>query len=186
MLVGGLALLALSLALSPDWPRHWVAALHEPTYQRADRPIVLTTYVAPVLQPGGLLVLLALLKRRRPEARLLVALACTPQTPVAYEMVPLVLVATARIEILLLTVLSWGIYAALLAYRTFGDWSAIARISGVAEVWLLLIPATLLVLRRPNVGEVAPPVAHRALRRQPTPIDRRETPPVDPTSQAGP
>jgi hypothetical protein len=185
MVVGCLALLAASLAVSPNWPWHWLDALHEPTLQRADRPVVLTTYLAPVLQPGGFLVLLALLKWRRPEARLLVALACVPQTPVAYEMVPLVLVAGARVELLLLTVLSWGMYAALLHYRTFGDWEAIARVSGIAEVWLLLIPSTIFVLRRPNVGE-APLVdwfrarlARGPAARTPPPTGLADEPPVD-------
>ena len=81
-LCGGL--LALSLALWPRWPLAWLAALH-------------TSFQAPlVLQRGGFVLLLALVRWRRPEARLLAALACVPQTISLYETVPLWLIPRNR------------------------------------------------------------------------------------------
>lgn len=151
MVVGALVLVIASFLVLPDWPARWFAALHAPTVQNAHPREVVTTYAAPIAQPGGFVVLLALLRWRRPEARMLVALACVPQTLVVYEMVPVVLVAASRVEVLSLTVLSWGVWLTFLALQPFADWDAFIRTSSVAENLWLLMPATLLVLRRPNV-----------------------------------
>ena len=55
---------------------------------------------------GGPLILLALLRWRRPEARLLVALGCIPHTTMLYEALPLFLVARRWQEGVLLAALS--------------------------------------------------------------------------------
>ena len=92
--VGGLVLAVLSLILIPEWPREWLAGLRQ------------TNHVPPVLRPGGWLLLLAVLRWRTPEARLLLALACIPQTASLYESLPLFLVSRHRRDALLLAVLS--------------------------------------------------------------------------------
>jgi hypothetical protein len=80
-LFGGLAVLGLSLALMPHWPADWISAVQS-TPQ----------YLAPVQRPGGALLLLAFLRWRRPEARLLGTLALVPHTAGLYESLPLLLV----------------------------------------------------------------------------------------------
>lgn len=63
----GVGFLTLSLILFPSWPFSWLASLPAAVHIRA-----------PVTFWGGPLVLMALLKWRRPEARLLAAMACIP------------------------------------------------------------------------------------------------------------
>jgi hypothetical protein len=82
--VGGLALLAISVALFPAWPGRWADAL------RASQ------HVAPIMSPGGAILLLALIRWRQPEARLLVGLACIPQTIGLYDTLPLFLIPRSR------------------------------------------------------------------------------------------
>jgi len=65
--VGSLVLVGASLAVYPAWLGEWSAALH------AGR-----TYHAPFSRPGGWVLLLAALRWRRPEARLLLAIHCIP------------------------------------------------------------------------------------------------------------
>jgi hypothetical protein len=82
--VGGLAFLAISVALFPAWPWRWADAL------RASQ------HVAPIMSPGGAILLLALIRWRQPEARLLVGLACIPQTIGLYDTLPLFLIPRSR------------------------------------------------------------------------------------------
>jgi hypothetical protein len=82
--IGGLLLAALALAFFPSWPVRWLDALRQ------------TVHVAPIARPGGFLLLLALLRWRRPEARVLAALACVPQMTGLYETVPLFLIPRNR------------------------------------------------------------------------------------------
>ena len=80
-LYGGLGILALSLALVPGWPAEWISAVRS-TAQ----------YLAPVQRPGGILLLLAFLRWRRPEARMLGVLALVPHSVGLYESLPLLLI----------------------------------------------------------------------------------------------
>ena len=66
--IGGMALTVASLILFPAWPRVWLAQLHYATQM-----------AAPLARFGGIAILLALLRWRRPEARLILLLACVPQ-----------------------------------------------------------------------------------------------------------
>ncbi len=77
-LIPGAILVLLTVALRPSWPLEWLATLRS------------ASHIRPLLvQPGGIVALLALLRWRRPEARLLAALVCVPQTALLYEAVPL-------------------------------------------------------------------------------------------------
>ena len=86
----------LSLVLFPRWPWRWIDGLGAATHM-----------VPLVLRPGGVLLLLALVRWRRPEARLLAALACVPQTLGLYETLPLFLVTRTRPQAYTLAVLSY-------------------------------------------------------------------------------
>jgi hypothetical protein len=97
-LLGGLLLVLVSLAVDPHWPIDlWQA--------RGEVP-----HLAPVMQPGGVLLLLALLRWREPEARLLAVLACVPHSLAAYESLPLFLIPRRKWDAYALAILT---YAAL-------------------------------------------------------------------------
>ena len=149
------AVLTLSIVVRPDWPLAWWANTR-----------TLTHMIAPItVVPFGPLVLLALTRWRRPEARLLVALACVPQTTMTYETTALLLVPGNAIEALLLVVCSHIAQAQEPwsgAFRTFDAWTAAQAPTLV--VWMYL-PAVALVLLRPNVAperaELAPALPAR-------------------------
>jgi hypothetical protein len=134
----GIVLFGLvSLIAWPSWPREWLAALPAGTH-----------LVAPILRPGGFLILLALFRWRLPEARLLVAWACMPQTPQFYEAVPLFLIPRTWPEGLTLTGL---LYVAGFGYRLGGpyvNYDAYMNAGGMWMLWFLFIPCTVFVLRR--------------------------------------
>ncbi len=141
--IGGSVLFLISLLLLPTWPRDWLSHLHEARH-----------VVAPVMQRGGFLVLLALLRWRRPEARLIVALACVPHSMYWYDILPLMLIpATFRESLVLALVSSTGlIFEGFLLDQSnlvtmFKDFNALI----IAVAYL---PATIMILRRPNAGAV--------------------------------
>ena len=141
-LAGSSAFITLSLVLMPSWPTRWLDALGTATHM-----------VPGVLLPGGVLVLLALLKWRRAEARLLLSMACIPHTLSLYECVPLFLVVRRSWEGLLL------VACAVIAYAC---WQSSDRPTFDAHqawaarwsLWMLYLPCTALVLTRPNVWSV--------------------------------
>jgi hypothetical protein len=136
-LFGCLLLTGISLAVFPAWPLRWADALRE------------TNHIAPIVRPGGIVLLLALVRWREAEGRLLAALACVPQTIGLYETLPLFLIPKTR----------WQGYAlAGLSYvAAFGQAVAMPRLPGMtweamnASRWpfiflLLYLPALLMVL----------------------------------------
>jgi hypothetical protein len=151
-LVGGVVLSVLSLLVFPTWPLYWLRAVRS-----------VTTMHAPILLPGGVFVLLALLRWRRPEARLIVALACVPQTNSWYEALPLLLVPTSfRQTVLLSLVATCGtFFQGTVATLDEAEYN---RGVGILMVAFAYLPATLLVLFRPNEGEL-PPFVDRLIRR---------------------
>jgi hypothetical protein len=151
-IVGGGALLLASFAVDPGWLPRWTAIVRSAPH-----------FTPPLLLPGGILVLLALLRWRRPEARLLVAMACVPHTTVVYETLPLLLIARTWKESALLVTLSIAAFViqsevenrAGLTYpevlTVFTEWVTLV---GTALVVLIYLPATIMVLMRRNEGEV--------------------------------
>jgi hypothetical protein len=110
---------------------------------------------------GGPFILLALVKWRRADARLLAALACVPQTPVLYEVVPLFLLVRTFREATFLTVLMALVVkivqanehaAHLSSALTGADYNTWMALNGQWMVWLVYLPCTALVLCRPNEG----------------------------------
>jgi hypothetical protein len=93
--VGGVVLTVISVALEPTWPIRWLVAVRS------------SVHVPPVLSPGGLVLLLALIRWRRPEARLLAMLACVPQIIGLYDTLPLFLIPRDRWQGYLLAGLSY-------------------------------------------------------------------------------
>ena len=104
---------------------------------------------------GAPLVLLALLRWRRPEARWLVALACVPQSTVPYEGMYLMLMPGSRVGMLALTVISYAAGFAHYFLVPFATSTAhLQYLAGDALVLFFYLPALVMIMRRPNEGEV--------------------------------
>lgn len=144
--IGGAMLLgAAAWLVEPGWVSEWRSGFDPARFA----PGRVFHFTAPVMQRGGVLVLLALTRWRRPEARLLAALACVPQTLLVYETCPLFLVPRTFKEASVLVVLSWIAQLAVMATTVNGS----ALTTGAPWVVLFLyLPATVMVLRRPNEG----------------------------------
>jgi hypothetical protein len=133
---GCMAVLAVSLLLLPHWPAEWLAAIRATPHYRA-----------PVQRVGGVLLLLAMLRWRRPEARMLGLLALMPHTTGVYEQLPLLLIPQTPKAFGLLLGLSY--LAALLVYtqHTFGP-SVAGTLDAQWPYFLVLVylPALAMVL----------------------------------------
>jgi hypothetical protein len=146
--VSGGAILLASLLLWPAWPFLWLRNVQ-----------AVIEHPSPVAAPFGILLCLALLRWRRAEARLLLAMACVPQLLLFADQLPLMLVARSAREAALLTVGGW--VAALFWYvqeaHKFGAvWFAAPYV--LAGCYL---PALWLVMRQPNEGPIPPWVERR-------------------------
>jgi len=135
----GLVLCGTAFALQPGWLIEWLHALRGAGHVRT-----------PLLTLGGPLLLLALLRWRRPDARILLACACVPHTPVVYDVVPLVLLVRNVREGLAFAALT---YVATFAQVSFlADLTPDAAATRAARILNLAIylPALFIVLSRPN------------------------------------
>jgi hypothetical protein len=162
----------IAFALLPNWISDWRAALalvgaHVSGGSGA------FPYTAPVLLPGGLFVLLAITRWRRPEARLLVALACVPQSMLLYETVPLALVPRGWRQASLYLVMGHLIWRYLLAQNPWPVRAEYVTASGTLYTLFILLPLTAMVLRRPNEGRI-PANVERAIARWPAWMRGRE------------
>ena len=137
-LLGASAFLVLSLAVLPSWPWDWWLAV----------PRDNTALVPPVLRPLGFVLLLAALRWRTPEARLILAIAFIPQTTLPYELIPLVLIPTNRVEMGIFVAGSWIAVVAAGGLHLSGsmvEWTATGWPVTLGAVYL---PALYMVLRR--------------------------------------
>jgi len=144
LFIGTILLFVIATALYPDWVREYIDTI---------RSRNAANYGVPLLQWGGFLIPVVLLRWRRPEAWLILVLACVPQTLLFYDQLPLWLVARTRLESLVLTLTSWIGFAILLVIMP--DRSSIAAkmaFTGPVIIATLYIPAAIMVLRRPNEG----------------------------------
>lgn len=147
---GAIILSAVAFALQPSWVGDWLDAVE--SNRRAWAPA--SPYRAPIMFPGGVFVLACLARWRRPEARLVFVLACVPQTLSLYETVPLFLVPRRLWEALVLTVASYGTLLWVVAQLDAPNIPISLGLSGRAIVLAMYLPATLMILRRPNEGPV--------------------------------
>jgi hypothetical protein len=150
---GGLVCVAAAFAIDPAWLAHWRASI---AFGGAHLGATAKgyPYSAPVLLPGGFVALLALARWRRPEARLLAALACVPQSLYLYETVPLALVPRGVRQSAIFTVLSYVVLMYLIHGRPWASYPAMAVAGGKMYTLLLYVPLTLMVLARPNEGGI--------------------------------
>lgn len=84
-LYGGLAVVVMSFIFLPHWLTIWLHAVQNTGH-----------YKAPFQRFGGFVLLLAWLRWRQPEARMLGALSLIPHTTSVYELLPLFLVPQTK------------------------------------------------------------------------------------------
>ena len=151
-----MAFIALaSIVVRPTWPKEWLASVSTSPF-----------YFSPVQTIGGVVLLLALLRWRRPEARLLTVLAVLPSAPIPYEALPLFVIPQTRYEMMALAILSDAMYAATMNLSAQHEMAAYYAAGRPAIVWLAFVPALLMILRRPNEGDV-PEIIERFSRKLP-------------------
>jgi hypothetical protein len=152
--------LVASLAILPGWPNEYIAEVG--TRTTANYHIPLLVFPGPALA-------LAVLRWRRPEARLLLVMSCVPQTMLFYDQLPLALVAATFRQALVFALASYApIIAIFLLPRPATDTMAdTVATTSVVLVWLYYLPCLVTVLRRPNVGEV-PALIERMTARLPS------------------
>lgn len=140
------ALLVLPTIAAPWWVGSWLHNVRSDLGRTAPHPVPLTMFSG----AGALLLVLALLRWRRPEARLLALMACVPQLPYWSDQLPLMLVGQTRREVqgmMLVTLL--GFVAWIIMSRDTGDFVDTIRPYAIVCTYF---PALALVLRRPNEG----------------------------------
>jgi hypothetical protein len=139
ILGGALLLFAASMALVPAWPMEWRRAVSGMSYYRA-----------PVMVLGGPLLLLATLRWRDPDARLLLAMSVIPSNLFLYDQLPLFLIARTQREMLVLFLGSW--IAPIVTKLIVPDWVRDEIVSQTfmraPVVAFLFLPALYVVLSR--------------------------------------
>ncbi len=141
---GSAVLFVGSLVFFPGWPLEWFAVIRSGEQLRA-----------PILRLGGLFISFVLLRWRRPEAWLVFALAWMPQSWAWYNTLMLLTIATTYREACVLSLVS-SLGAITTAYVVHDSSPASYPTWGAAMVAFAYLPATISILRRPNVRERAP------------------------------
>jgi hypothetical protein len=139
-----------SFALRPAWFAEWWSALAAPT------PHI----IVPLTVLGGPFLLLALIRWRRPEARLLAGLACVPQTFSSYDALLLFLIPETRTQALVLltaTTLVTGIIGYVGPAATY---AATVHKFAALRIALVYLPALAMILLRPNRAAAPRPNAN--------------------------
>lgn len=125
--------LLVSLVVLPSWPLDWI---------RNARTV--DGHPAPVMAPGGLLLLVALLRPRVPEARLVAAFACVPQNLYFYDQLPLGLCATTGRRAFVFAALGWCAW--WLGQRGCATPTYCGSEAARWILWLLYVPAVVMAL----------------------------------------
>ena len=164
-LYGGLALLAISLLFDPEWPRKWIENLR-----------TMQGHPPPLFTVAGALLVLAALRWRRDDGRLVLAMAAVPQMPMFADQLPLMLVARTRIESIVLALL--GHIGGLIWIRTATPGAHPSANGMLFVIAFAYYPALAIVLRRPNVGSLADWVGAVVPARIRSRLDRSPFPPA--------
>jgi hypothetical protein len=140
IVLGGAAFLVASLIVARDWPARWLANLGS----AAPHP-------APAFTLAGVGCLLAVLRWRREDARLVLGMAAVPQLSMFADQLPLLLVARSRIQSIALALLS---HVGGLLWLFTRDPKAHPAWDGSSFVLAsMYLPALVLVLGRPNESQ---------------------------------
>jgi hypothetical protein len=127
----------LTLLFRPTWPLEWLGNLHD-----------VEAHPAPLTTPLGAIGLLALLRWRRADARLLLVLLGVPQLLFFADQLVLGVIARTRLELAVLVLVQW---VGFWCWWIFLDPHAPTIPQGAPYVLAtVFLPALVLVLRRPN------------------------------------
>jgi hypothetical protein len=140
-------LIGVALLLRPDWPAHWLAGVRSSPVAGQFRAPILTAYGFPAI--------LAVLRWRRPEARLLLVLSSVRQNGFLYDQLPLLLIPRSPAEALVLSGISHVSHIVAL-WHPPAD-AAVLALSAQQfpfTVIAMYIPCLIMVLRRPNEGSM--------------------------------
>jgi len=137
--LGAILFFGLSLAIQPSWPQEWWLAL----------PSDNAFLAPPILRPMGFLLLLAAIKWRSPEARLLLGMAFIPQTTLPYELVALALIPANRLEMGVYVVGTWMAVIASNQSQLAQSMAEWASVGWPVSLCTVYVPMLYLVLRRP-------------------------------------
>jgi hypothetical protein len=143
--------LVLPTLLAPWWVRDWLHNVQNDMGRTAPHPAPVTMFAG-----AGAVLLVALWKWRRPEARLLAFLACVPQLPYWADQLALMLIPRGRREmqaLMLATVIGFICWAQFGRSDPNGDVIDSIRPFSIAFTYA---PALVLVLRRSNTGPLPP------------------------------
>ena len=134
-------LTAIAFVAEPGWVARWLDAVRgQPHF----RPYI--------LRPGGALLLLSVLRWRRPEARWLAMTACVPATPGLQEALVFFAWPLSFRQLLVLGLLSHGAMWIAFPARQHGDFYSYVNVAAIANLALVYVPLLAIVLRRPNEG----------------------------------
>ena len=146
-IIGGAILLAAGLVAVPHWVEGWLSAIHA-----ASAP---GRYATPIGSLVGFPLILAALRWRRPEARLLLLMACVPQKILFYDQLPLLLIPGTRREMTLTVGCSLIAYLYALQFPWLGVRADVVTANILPAVVVgLYWPGLWMVWRRGNEGTV--------------------------------
>jgi hypothetical protein len=124
--------LVLTLAILPTWPLDWIRNTQ-----------LLPRHPLPLLAPWGALVLVALLRWRSPDARLVLTMAAIPQHLYFYDQLPLYLVARSGRRVAGLAVCGWAAWGLTKAACATPEYCGPEAVQWV--MLLQYVPAALMV-----------------------------------------
>jgi len=146
---GVVVVLLASFLLQPDWPAHWLNAIRQEPRLNQYRAPILTVYGAPAV--------LALLRWRRPEGRLLFVLACVRQNGFLYDQLPLLLIPASVAQALILSGTSHLSHLVALRHPPMN--ASVLALNAQQYPFTIVamyLPCLVMVLRRPNDGRIPP------------------------------
>jgi len=154
--VGGCALALLAFMYLPSWVGDWFGTMHRAPHIR---PLAFSWLGCPLL--------LAALRWRRPEGRVLLMLAVVPTNPSLQDALVLLATPLPFGNAALLSVSSLFVDPVVGDGPSYGSFTEYATANSHALLALVYLPALIMMFRRPNEGR-APLWLDRALARAPS------------------